>query len=777
MQPFLGQVKAIDLLLEKYTTGIKIVDFKAPTGSGKTFIATHLISEIILSKKVNEKIIFVIATLSSSELPKQFERKINNYKKYLKSNFEVKYVESPSKSNIKLKDFEPSIPVSNNLVLIFGKSSFGKGRVLTERGCFDIFIDQIKNEGYKLIYIRDEAHIGLKENKNNEVKAEKIVKNDNEEKMLHDNASFVVRMTATPKKPTNNKSYSQVLMKESDFSNGTDSLLKTASKFNFGISKIKQDGNNLISSLDLLKHALNEFKKIKSDYQSLNIGINPCILLQISSLGPNMDEKKLDEKVNEYKTIIKNNGLEWVVYFGDKTKNGSSTLEEINLNKISSNTSSIDVVIFKVGPATGWDIPRACMLIQLREVFSEQLNIQTIGRIKRNPYPRLKINKITDRYYVFSNYQEPSRDMYAYVLVEKFSNNNFPTVKLEKSCEESKNLNEYKEIHLPKWIKENEIDIKKKIIDTFDNKNQISVIKRKYISNEKQHNLIKINKSIILNEEIIHNGIELKIWLENQKNTIDIKKPWNFSKEKFIELYKNKISPEYTLANFEYVLLSDFKDKWLKNYFETYSDKNNYEYSLAKEKKLKPEYIIWANKGSSEDEGLLIDFEEVKENYAYRNTTIDKKYVQALDSKPEEIFMKKLISYIENNNDSKNISIWAKNPTFGNYIFNEYKNLYGDISKSYIDFVLKYKSINIYLEIKGHKDYDPEKSSQILSEMECYTSKISDPKINNMFFAIIQVNTDEKMREKMDFYYKFRTINDRIESIKEMFDLIDRYSN
>ena len=50
-----------------------------------------------------------------------------------------------------------------------------------------------------------------------------------------------------------------------------------------------------------------------------------------------------------------------------------------------SNTSTIDVIIFKMVISEGWDIPRACMLYQVRDTQSKQLDEQVMGRVRRNP--------------------------------------------------------------------------------------------------------------------------------------------------------------------------------------------------------------------------------------------------------------------------------------------------------------------------------------------------------------------------------------------------------
>ncbi len=47
--------------------------------------------------------------------------------------------------------------------------------------------------------------------------------------------------------------------------------------------------------------------------------------------------------------------------------------------------STIDIIIFKMVITEGWDIPRACMLYQMRPTQSDQLDEQVVGRVRRNP--------------------------------------------------------------------------------------------------------------------------------------------------------------------------------------------------------------------------------------------------------------------------------------------------------------------------------------------------------------------------------------------------------
>ena len=134
------QLEKVNEILNYFQQNKRKVDFKAPTGSGKTLMASALISKII-NNNIDKKFIFIIATISSSDLPRAFENKINQYKNNLDySDFEVEYIESPSTSKTKNIDIETQLIPIKNKVYIFGKASFGKDRIFTIILIFIIFI-------------------------------------------------------------------------------------------------------------------------------------------------------------------------------------------------------------------------------------------------------------------------------------------------------------------------------------------------------------------------------------------------------------------------------------------------------------------------------------------------------------------------------------------------------------------------------------------------------------------------------------------------------------
>jgi len=60
-----------------------------------------------------------------------------------------------------------------------------------------------------------------------------------------------------------------------------------------------------------------------------------------------------------------------------------------NIIDVASLNSKVEYLIIKQAIATGWDAPRAKILIKIRENMGEQFTIQTLGRIRRMPQPEI----------------------------------------------------------------------------------------------------------------------------------------------------------------------------------------------------------------------------------------------------------------------------------------------------------------------------------------------------------------------------------------------------
>ena len=70
---------------------------------------------------------------------------------------------------------------------------------------------------------------------------------------------------------------------------------------------------------------------------------------------------------------------------------------------VSEPDNEIEFLIFKQAIDTGWDCPRAHILIKFRETHSIPFEIQTVGRILRMPEQKHYANEALNRGYIYTN--------------------------------------------------------------------------------------------------------------------------------------------------------------------------------------------------------------------------------------------------------------------------------------------------------------------------------------------------------------------------------------
>lgn len=76
------------------------------------------------------------------------------------------------------------------------------------------------------------------------------------------------------------------------------------------------------------------------------------MLIQIKS-EQKVRSEEFAKDINDIINIIKESGLTYVKYFGSNDIETNIRLANRSLKSISKNNSDVDVVIFKIGPATG----------------------------------------------------------------------------------------------------------------------------------------------------------------------------------------------------------------------------------------------------------------------------------------------------------------------------------------------------------------------------------------------------------------------------------------
>ena len=707
-----SQKRATEELFLRYQRQEKVVDFRAPTGAGKTFIISNLIAKILRGQKNIQKTVVVLATLSSSQLPEQFATKVQyKYMPYLPWSYNIEYKAAPSTKKSRAKDYQASLIAKDQTMIIVGKASFTKASIFVEQGVFAQFLDQIRNENYHLIYIRDEAHHGGRPSKS---------KINHFENQIQDAATFIVRMTATPKDFSN-----FVEITELELARDGMQLLKNYQERNYKLEEIHAAR---MSNWELLEHVLKTFKNdIQKKYQGLELvknqeTINPALLIQVNS--KNIKENpNFDADIKRIIQEIRKHNLNYVKYFGDEKT--SNIREKIDLLEISRNNSAVDVIIFKVGPATGWDIPRACVLLQLRNISSLDLNIQTIGRIKRNPLNNLKLNPITDRYYYYTNHQKfKMPEEYHYRLHQKHVNESWMQGK-------TPNFQYQKKLFT--------VEYQKKTQNLLENRKDDIIYQMNYIKSE--------NKPLIYKEDAYQTKYDLKyihIRKHELKNQLELIRYIKWQQRKKADLLEPIREVIDDLAQ-KWKIFSIWIYWWLlqRNWVSFKRDvydiciENNLkfrQYELIAKAKLIQDYVL-------RQEHQMPFFPLPKKRYLY--DTIAKSGIkqQMLDSKIEAIYMGKIEAIFNRATNDQEAWIenvlWSKNPlTSEIYLENVVKN---KIYKIYPDFIYKIHNYYVYVEVKGseEKDIKLEKTNQIRKVFKNYTKKAI--KMDKVVFSLVRI--------------------------------------
>lgn len=355
------QERAISELVQSLSEKDDVV-FKAPTGSGKTFIMARVMDEVI-SK--DDNVVFIVSSLSKANLAQQNYDKFNEYLELgLVQHLNLHLISSETSCESALY-----IPSVNNVYVLPQALYKAKSKLKGQQAFLKLLLE-IKNHGRVLYLIKDESHVAT----NN----------------LDELKSFftkIINISATPKKKPD------VEISEQDAVNAC--LIKRVqycSSADYGDDDFSVDS---LQYKELLK-ALDYLKECKKDYLEKS-NINPCLIIQISNkdLGEkqfNVIERALG--LSEYKD------LKWVGYAKDpKVCQTNDQMIKTSPQKwekyCKPNDSTIDVIIFKMAITEGWDIPRANMLFQIRDSKSKQLDVQVLGRVRRNPRI-MDFEKITD---------------------------------------------------------------------------------------------------------------------------------------------------------------------------------------------------------------------------------------------------------------------------------------------------------------------------------------------------------------------------------------------
>ena len=348
------QLKAIKALLESMEEVGRDIILKSPTGSGKTIILTHFMDEYMQG---HAKTVFVWLTPGKGNLEEQSKAKMDRYI----HNAQTKL----------LADIMTSGFAENDACFINWEKLTKKGNNAlkdSERTNFYEWIDKAFDNGLTFKIIIDESH------QNFTAKADEIVQLFKTDK--------IIRCSATP---LPDKKAKLIEVPEEDVI--AEGLIKKMLVINESFPQIVETENQTDYLLD---KALVKQRELHNLLLQRDKDINPLIVVQL----PNNSDLLLD-------TVEKFFERYGITYEAGTLAMWLSERHE-NLDGISNNNGEQIAVIIKQAVATGWDCPRAYILVKLRENMDETFEVQTIGRIRRMPEAKHYGNDLLDSCYLYT---------------------------------------------------------------------------------------------------------------------------------------------------------------------------------------------------------------------------------------------------------------------------------------------------------------------------------------------------------------------------------------
>ena len=378
------QENCVNKMISLYNTNKEGIVVKAPTGSGKTIILLKYIEAYF--NNFDNNTVFVWFCPGAGDLEEQSKTEMEKHMKdrvakdlddVLRNGFDtgdVVFINWEKVNNSDKKSLRPS--EHKNLV------------------------DQIEKahrEDINFIIIIDEEH------KNNTPQSQVVINGFN--------SKHIIRVSATAKK--NNK-YEWIEIDEKDVIN--EQLITKALYINEGVSSGNINNENEL----LLQLADNKRKSIKDEYSKLGININPLVIIQFPD--------KSTELINKIENIL--NGMGYSYENKSLAKWMSAKSDKVNLECLKDKYGEQKFLLMKQAIATGWNCPRAKILVKLRENMKEDFEIQTIGRIRRMPEAKHYENELLDNAYLYT-FDEDFKECVKEALFSAYS---VKRLKLKEQC-------------------------------------------------------------------------------------------------------------------------------------------------------------------------------------------------------------------------------------------------------------------------------------------------------------------------------------------------------
>lgn len=365
--------------------------FKSPTGSGKTFMTECFMQELKSVGGFDEDVAWIWITFSD-ELAMQSKAKFEEY-----------FYPNIGRRLLTVADFSDGILKRDDVLFLNWQklvANDADARILRrpddaakkkESGYyFEDVIEATHAEGRTIVMVIDESHKNV-----SELAFEKVINPAN--------PKVIVKVSATPKEiPTREDEDDGragfVRVRREDVVK--EGLIKEAV-----VSQTKEEIETGSSETDLdvklLDLAIRKRDALRAEWRMAGSLVNPLILVQLP------DEKKGDGATERIKKEIVWDYLTKRGVAEENIANWFDSQKDLDkLKFIAEPDSPIEFLLFKQAAGTGWDCPRAQILVMYRDIKSPIFKTQTLGRIIRNPEPRMDLGVYPSLRlgYLYTNY-------------------------------------------------------------------------------------------------------------------------------------------------------------------------------------------------------------------------------------------------------------------------------------------------------------------------------------------------------------------------------------
>ena len=355
------------------------VVLKAPTGAGKTVMASEMLATLTEELQSRSDLPFrqvAFIWIAPNKLHQQSYFKMKNF-----------FTETKLLKPVMFDELDQSDGIIHQGEVLFvnWESINSKNNLIVrenEQGLslYDI-ARKTREENIPIIVVIDEEHLfWTKTADKSKAVLEKI------------NAKVEIRISATPKTKAEylvNIDRQEVIREE---------MIKEGVLLNPDVTSGYT--NDIALNEHLINKALEKRQQIADAYKKEGVNINPLLLIQLpndTTDAMTADDTKIMEQVVQYLEVMQ----------GINTDNHRLAVwlskQKTNLEDIERNDNITEVLLFKQAIALGWDCPRAAVLLIFRKLTSDTFTVQTVGRILRMPEQRFYRNPLLNKGYVYTD--------------------------------------------------------------------------------------------------------------------------------------------------------------------------------------------------------------------------------------------------------------------------------------------------------------------------------------------------------------------------------------